>query len=137
MRRVMIVEDNADLRQVLAELLANVGYQVTCAANGHEALARLRGRPGTPHLILLDLVMPRMDGLRFLKELRATPARNVPAIVMTGMEDADLADRIGHPVVLKPDLDGLVPLVGRQIRRGPARAPKNERSGLRRIVDNA
>ena len=62
--KVLLVEDDRDLRDAVAELLRIEGFDPVCAANGKEALDYLQAG-GTPRLILLDLMMPTMDGERF------------------------------------------------------------------------
>ena len=70
-RRLLVVEDDVDIREVLAEDLEYRGYTVDTAENGVDALAALR-RNGSPHeLVVLDLMMPVMDGWELLREMRA------------------------------------------------------------------
>src|SRR5215208_269699 len=84
---VMVVEDDFTIRETLRELLEDEGYRVTQAANGAEALACLRTN-GTPRLILLDLMMPVMDGLEFRRAMQKDPRLSeIPVIVLS----ADLA----------------------------------------------
>ena len=63
---LLIVEDDTDLRETLKELLEIEGYTVTMASNGKEALSFLKKTQKFSHLILLDLMMPIMDGASFL-----------------------------------------------------------------------
>lgn len=70
---VLIVEDDAEIRAGLVDLLRSEAYDVTAVRNGHEALERL-AREGPPCLVLLDLMTPVMDGWRFLEEVRRWPA---------------------------------------------------------------
>jgi len=80
--KILVVEDDDDIRDSLKELLEEEGYQVDTAANGEQALNRLRG--GAPQLILLDLMMPVMDGWEFQKQLRESPSfSRVPIIVIS------------------------------------------------------
>jgi CheY-like chemotaxis protein len=83
---VLVVEDHADLREMLAVLLETEGFAVETATNGVEALHVLeRGRPG---LILLDLMMPVMSGDEFRRRQLADPRyRDVPVICMTAAHD--------------------------------------------------
>jgi CheY-like chemotaxis protein len=69
---LMVVEDDADIRDALSDLLANEGYRVTDASDGLRALERL-DRGELPDLILLDMMMPRLDGRGFLQKVRSTP----------------------------------------------------------------
>jgi PAS domain S-box-containing protein len=88
-RRVLVVDDDADLRRQLRGLLEKVGWTVDEAADGQEALDRLTVRPA---LILLDLLMPGMDGLELLARLQEREElRSVPVIVLTA-KDLTAAD---------------------------------------------
>jgi GAF domain-containing protein/CheY-like chemotaxis protein len=84
-RSVLVVDDDADVRALLRRSLEHEGYAITEAAEGRAALARLAEAP--PDLILLDLMMPEMDGFEFLEELRRSPAgREVPVVVITAKD---------------------------------------------------
>jgi serine/threonine protein kinase len=81
-QRLLVVDDDPALRGALRLTLEREGYTVRTAANGREALAEVRARP--PDIILLDLVMPVMDGWQFLQELRADPALTaIPVILVS------------------------------------------------------
>lgn len=67
--RILVTEDNDDTRELIVRILVNAGYAVDSAANGAEAL-RMLDRADEPTLILLDLMMPVMDGWNFLKSNR-------------------------------------------------------------------
>ena len=83
--QALIVEDEADMRQMLRRALEREGWTVTEASNGRVALERLV--ESLPHLILLDLIMPEMDGFTFLESLRQNDAwRSIPTVVVTAME---------------------------------------------------
>jgi DNA-binding NtrC family response regulator len=86
--RVLIVDDDAELRDDLARLLSDQGYQTTTAADGQEALERLES--GSPDVLVTDLVMPRLDGFELLRTLRET-GQVIPAIVLTGFGSLDKA----------------------------------------------
>jgi len=82
---VLIVDDDADNREVLGEVLSDAGYSVVFARDGAEALALLRGL--RPDVILLDLNMPIMDGLEFRAAQRRDPAlAPIPTVVMTALD---------------------------------------------------
>jgi PAS domain S-box-containing protein len=84
-RRALIVEDDADTREWLSRVVRNDGWQVSEAENGRVALGRIAEQ--RPDLILLDLMMPEMDGFEFLAELRQDPTlHDVPVIVVTAAE---------------------------------------------------
>jgi CheY-like chemotaxis protein len=87
-RPILIVEDDRATRQVMMTVLRERGYPVACAGNGREALELLRTGP-RPALILLDLLMPVMDGWQFLREQRRDPAlADVPVIVVSADRSA-------------------------------------------------
>ena len=91
MGRVLIVEDDLDIREDLAEVLREGGHEVITARNGMEALARL-AETATPHLILLDLGMAGMDGIEFRKKQASDPAlAAVPVVLLSG--DIDLPQK--------------------------------------------
>jgi CheY-like chemotaxis protein len=79
-RTILLVEDNDVSREGVAVVLTRAGYRVVPAANGEEALRLLRAGP-PPDLILLDMLMPVLDGWHFLERLRRETAR--PPIIVT------------------------------------------------------
>jgi DNA-binding response OmpR family regulator len=82
---VLVVDDDPAARKPLARLLIAEGYEVECAADAGVAMAKVLAR--WPDLILLDVAIPRMDGLTFLWRIRETSAgRGVPVIVISGHE---------------------------------------------------
>lgn len=83
--RVLVVDDEADIRATVAAMLETEGYHVAEAANGADALAAVETDP--PDVILLDMRMPVMDGWRFAAEMHR---RNhaIPLVVMTAARDA-------------------------------------------------
>lgn len=88
-RPVLVVEDDADIREVMTELLKDGGYTVCSAQHGAEALDQLRSgvRPG---LILLDLMMPVMDGWTFFHEKQRDPAlESIPVLVTSAVSPRD------------------------------------------------
>ena len=80
-KTLLIVEDDAITREVLADLLHQAGYTVLWAANGAQALASLSTM--CPDLILLDMLMPVLDGWHFLEQLKAQHIPPIPIIVVT------------------------------------------------------
>ena len=89
---VLVVDDDADIRETIETILSNHGLQVTGTSDGSEALAVLRsGRPH-PCVILLDLMMPGMDGFEMRARMIADPSlADIPVVVVTGA--GLLADR--------------------------------------------
>src|SRR5208337_2920126 len=85
---VLVIEDDADIRFGLAVILEDEGYTVATAPNGREALKYLRETPAPPCLILLDLMMPDMDGWQFRAEQRRDPAlSSVPVVIISAAAD--------------------------------------------------
>lgn len=86
---VLIVDDDDDIRETLVEILSRYGYQARGAENGSTALDLLHDGGLIPKLILLDLMMPVMDGFVFReKQLDDPKLRAIPVIVMTAFRDA-------------------------------------------------
>jgi CheY-like chemotaxis protein len=113
---VLVVEDDPATREIVGALLRQKGYAVQEAADGHEALARLRGGP-RPAGIVLDLMMPRMDGRAFRAEQRrGRDLAGIPVVVCSAEPDADqeTRDMGGAACVQKPiDFAALLQALGR------------------------
>ncbi len=77
----MVVDDDPDILEALAEILEVEGFLIRRARNGQEALDRLE--PTAPQLILLDLMMPVMDGWEFVRNLRERGVNGIPIIVLS------------------------------------------------------
>jgi CheY-like chemotaxis protein len=116
-RRVVIVDDDHDLRQTLSEILNDEGYAVETAVNGREALDLLR-RQGAPPVLVLDLMMPVMDGWQLLDQLRQdeTLAR-IPVIIISASSRGPRP--VGTSEILAKPLDyyKLVTSVERSVSR--------------------
>jgi len=92
MTRILVVDDDLDIRFAVTTLLQDAGYEVASAANGVEAFADIRAR--RPDAVLLDLTMAVMDGWAFLAAIRADPSlRGVPIGVLSGAHDASKAEQ--------------------------------------------
>jgi CheY-like chemotaxis protein len=114
---VLVVDDDFDIRDSLADVLRDEGYGVEVAADGEEALAQLRRMSPPPGLILLDWMMPRCDGEQFRAQQKIDPElASIPVVLLTA--DArlpekrallDVDDYLAKPV----DLDLLLETVGR------------------------
>src|SRR5258706_1817557 len=117
-RRVLVVDDEANVREVLAQYLALEGWAVYQAGDGVEALAVAHAVP--PDLVILDLMLPGIDGLEVCRRLRATSA--VPVLMLTARGDEmDKLEgfRAGtDDYVTKPFSPQEVVLRGRAILRG-------------------
>lgn len=120
-RTVLVVDDRATPRRLLASELAEAGFRVLEAADGHDAWARFRAEP--PDLVITDLVMPRSDGIELVGRIRAHS--RVPVIVFTahGSVDAAVAAlKSGADEFVASsdvDVDGLVALADRFVVRQP------------------
>lgn len=112
---VLVVDDDPDICETLQTVLEVSGYRVAAAANGREALAALRSGV-RPCLVLLDLMMPVMNGMEFRAEQRADPSiASVPVVVVSGDHGAtEKAMAMGLEGLSKPiDIDVLLQVVGR------------------------
>jgi len=94
--RVLIADDDPLLRAILEHKLAAAGYEVTCVENGRDALAKLDERPD---LVVLDAMMPVMDGFEALRRMKANPEqRGVTVVMLTALkreEDVVSALKLG------------------------------------------
>jgi len=85
---ILIVDDDADIRQLLTTFLTFKGYHTASAANGIEALTQLQHRHAPPYLILLDQMMPVMDGAAFRHAQQQDPQlATIPVVVMSAVEN--------------------------------------------------
>ena len=117
--KVMVVDDDAGSLAALADILAMEGYLVETMSNGQQALDHLRVDGTSPALIILDLLMPVMDGWQFLAELAIDPKLSqlrIPVIVVTALNAKIDADAI----IRKPiDLERLLHTIGRLLGETP------------------
>jgi CheY-like chemotaxis protein len=114
--RVLVVEDDDDIRDVIQEVLSSEGLRVDTARDGLEALRKLDSGSDPP-VILLDMMMPNMDGETFVQVLRGRPGlANAPVVVMSGNAAARERARALHAAacLVKPfELDELLEIVHR------------------------
>jgi two-component system response regulator MprA len=102
---ILVVDDTALARETVSKLLEFEGFQTVRASNGKEAYATLYSQK--PDLVLLDLMMPEMDGITFLRMIRRHPQwETIPCIVLTGLRDdnklVERAQELGvHDLVSK------------------------------------
>ena len=86
--RILIVEDNVSTRQLLEQTLELEGYDVASVGDGPSALARIESN--RPALVLLDVMMPGLDGVEVLKKIRENDAtKDLPVIMLTALDDPD------------------------------------------------
>jgi CheY-like chemotaxis protein len=110
--QILVVEDDNDVRDAMVQVLESEGYEAIPAVDGLDALARLDGGVA-PSLILLDLMMPRMDGWAFIEEHRRRKSET-PIVVVSAYGSAERVRATGVDYVRKPvDVDALLALVGR------------------------
>jgi CheY-like chemotaxis protein len=109
---VLIVEDDEDLREMMAQLLSLEGYRTATVANGREALEYLH-EASRPQVILLDLMMPVMDGWEFRRQQQADPIlAPVPVIVLSALDQGRASNLEANAFLKKPlDFDRLLSLV--------------------------
>ncbi len=88
---ILVVDDEFSVAEVLQSVLADAGHEVVTAVNGQQGLELLGKR--RPDLILLDFMMPIMDGPAMLKAIKENPAyRNIPAVVMSSLPESAVAE---------------------------------------------
>jgi CheY-like chemotaxis protein len=111
MASVLVVDDDTDIREAVAEVLAGEGYQVFGAGDGAEALTKCRAFH--PSVVLLDLMMPGMNGWEFRAEQKRDPdLADIPVVVLTALEPRVSIDAEGF--IRKPfELDELLAQVRR------------------------
>jgi CheY-like chemotaxis protein len=121
-KKILVVDDNVDLRETLCEVLQDFGHTVVCAGDGGTALQLLRDHTDFD-FILLDYVMPDMDGREFREHQLADPATAaVPVVILSGMTSAaavtsgaagsGFAELKPAAVLVKPiDIDALIRIV--------------------------
>ena len=87
--RILLIDDDVDLRETFADALADLGFVVVCAVNGRDALDKLTADP-LPDVILLDLVMPVMNGWQFCEQRKAIPRlASIPVIALSAAASKD------------------------------------------------
>lgn len=100
--RILVVEDDPDIRLLFSATLAVRGFEVSTASNGEAALAALAHGP-LPAVIVADLHMPVMDGWELLTALRADPrVSSIPVIVLTAADDPSRAGPRPSTILIKP-----------------------------------
>ncbi|HUN52387.1 MAG TPA: response regulator, partial [Candidatus Sulfotelmatobacter sp.] len=124
---VLVVDDDAAMRAITRRALEKLGHGVAEAVNGRDAL-RWLGRNAPPALVLLDLMMPEMDGFEFLDDFRSVDQwHDIPVVVLTAKqltvaEQERLAGRAKQVIAKGTATDGdLAAVVDKAVRRQPAR----------------
>ena len=105
MPRVLVVDDEPLIAMALEAVLEDAGHRVATAANGRQALERLAEAP-RPDLVLLDMMMPVMDGVAMLRELRArAETRETPVVLMSAAPFRQAAAQLGYQAALRKPFD--------------------------------
>ena len=85
--KILLIDDDPDIREIVSVILKSQGYEIIPAVNGNEGLAQLK--KGRPDLIILDLLMPSMDGFNVYKTLRSpdwSEYRDIPVLILTSVD---------------------------------------------------
>ena len=115
---IFVVDDDPDLREILGDLLQDEGYEPFLFANGQPALELLQSG-ARPHLILLDLMMPEMNGWQFREQqLRDASLRDIPVVVMTASTGVDTGALRASEILKKPvGIEEILEAVERHVLR--------------------
>ncbi len=103
--KVLVVDDEVNITQILEFSIGSEGYEVLSASNGEEAVEKARREQ--PDLIILDIMMPRIDGYETCRILKSNPlTKNIPVVLLTA-KGRDIAKRLGYEVgatdyIIKP-----------------------------------
>ncbi len=117
MARILVVDDDADIRRLLTSILVEDGHKVVVASDGEMALEVIRNE--APDLIVLDVMMPRVDGYMVLKQMKALGLRESSRVIMltakTSEHDWERGYKLGadHYLTKPFDMDELTEAVGR------------------------
>jgi CheY-like chemotaxis protein len=113
-QRILIVDDDEDIRETLIEVVQDSGYEAVGAAHGRDALDRLRDGGPRPCVILLDLMMPVMDGWQFREAQRNDPElAGIPVVVISAyrhrpsVTELDAAEYLNKPVQVDSLIEAL------------------------------
>ncbi|HEX9780558.1 MAG TPA: response regulator [bacterium] len=118
-KRILVVDDEADMTKLLKDRLERSGYRVETAFDGEEALARITREP--PDLVILDLILPKLDGWRVCQRLKSDErTRHIPVVMLSAMVQTDsksdpheLGDAyLGKPFELRALLERVDGLLG-------------------------
>jgi CheY-like chemotaxis protein len=112
-RPLLVVDDDADLREAITDVLRDAGYEVVVATNGRHALEVLARSNPLPGLVLLDMMMPVLDGAGFLAEVHGHAQwGGIPVVVFSASAHPSLGELGARGWVHKPvDLDALLEVV--------------------------
>jgi CheY-like chemotaxis protein len=128
--RILVVDDDAALRSLCVQMLQEAGYEARSARNGREAVENTESYP--LDLVLMDIMMPAMDGLAACKAIKANPrTRDLPVIIMSAVANLHMMApdviRVAAAVVSKPfDVDHVLETVDRVLAAQRSGSPQNE-----------
>ncbi len=109
-KKVLMIDDDDDLRMLVGLYIKSVGYEVFEATNGEDAKEQLKNL--NPDLIILDMMMPVLDGMGFLHWLREDAKQDTPVLAFTSLDKSEIksgVQALGGTIVFKPiELDQLV-----------------------------
>ncbi len=122
-KTILVVDDESGVLEVVEYILADLGYSVVSAINGRAALARIK--ENKPDLIVLDFMMPVMDGAEFLKALREDPAcREIPVIMTSALPEKNIKEKCsGFDIFLRKPykyehlIEAIEALLGKPVKR--------------------
>jgi CheY-like chemotaxis protein len=115
---ILLVEDDLDISEAIQSILEEEKYKVKCTFNGKEALDYLTTAKNTPSLILLDIMMPQMNGYEFREaQLQDPRIANIPTIILSAAGKYENIDKLNFKECLKKplDLETLIDVVKRNI----------------------
>lgn len=101
MTRVLIIDDDQDVRQTVASMLVDSGCEISHACNGWKGMARIREKPPIS-VVIVDLLMPDMEGIETIREIRRLDAK-IPIIAMSGGERMPAVDYLAAALKLGAD----------------------------------
>lgn len=140
MSTILVVDDSPTIRRVVSTILENHGFDVTLAVDGQDAMEALKAGEARADLVLLDFVMPRMNGFQFCRALRAdTDLTHMPIVLMSAKSDKireQFVQQTGAiDAISKPfDADALVAVVENALRR--VQSGRASASALAELVDD-
>ena len=122
---VLVLEDDRDVAQTVGELIEDQGFRAICVGNGREALAVLEHE--RPCLMLVDVFMPIMNGIEFLRTVKARPAfADIPRVIMTAANDHMIGVKEDVSVLYKPvDFDALKRMLEKYCQPAPKTQQRN------------
>ena len=90
-KKILIIEDDRALQNALVEVLANEGFETVSAFDGQEGIEKAASE--NPDLILLDIILPKKDGYEVLEEIKKSPQKDIPVLILTNLEEIDNVQR--------------------------------------------